>query len=463
MHGTWFSGQVVRKKMSLMTVSLALAMLLAPLSLHAQARTSFSIVRDAEIENILRTWATPLFKVAGVAPNSVAIYLINDPSLNAFVTAGPRLFIHTGLLIRSEGPDQVIGVMAHEIGHIAGGHTVRFPDAIDSASTEAIIGTILGVAAAAASGRGDVGAAIAMGGAHVAERRVLAYSRGQEAAADQAGLGYLDKSRRSARGLLDFMKALEGEDLLATEKRDPYVLTHPLTRERIDAIQAFVDRSPNSSALASQGDILMHQRMRGKLIAFLAPPANTLKAYAANDPRVEARYARAIAFYRRPDLSQALPLIDKLISEYPKDPYFHELKGQMLFENGRGSEAIAPYKEAVRLMPNSALLRVGLAQAEIETNNTAMIKDAQAHLNRALSIEQNSAFAWRLLAIAYGRQNDEGMSAYALAEFSMQTGKTQEALQYALRAEQLLSKKSPAWLRTQDIKREAKQIRERRR
>ena len=446
--------------MALVSGVLMLGMFLMPSTqLLAQGRTSFSIVRDAEVENILRAFATPLFKAAGIPPESVTIYLVNDPSLNAFVTNGPRLFVHTGLLTRSESADQVIGVLAHEIGHIAGGHVVRFRDAYESASTGALIGTLLGVAAAAASGRGDVGAAVAMGSSHLAERNILSYSRAQESAADQAGLSYLDKTKQSARGLLDFMKSMEGDELLITEKQDPYAKTHPLTRERIDAIEAFVARSPNSVVQTSPALVEMHQRMRGKLIGFLGTPSNTLRQYAAHDPRIEARYARTIALYRKPDMQQAVPAVDSLIAEQPKDPYFRELKGQMLFENGRVKEAVAPYKEAVRLLPNSALLRIGLAQAEIETGDPALIKDAQLHLNRAMTIERGSAFAWRLLAVAYGKQNDQGMSAYALAEYSMQAGNLLEALQHAKRAESLLTKNTPAWLRTQDIKRQAQQMR----
>ncbi len=404
-------------------------------------------------------YATQLLKAAAIPPDYVEIYLVNDPTLNAFATAGPRLFVHTGLLIKSESADQVIGVLAHEIGHIAGGHVVRFRDAYETASSEAIIGTLLGVAAAAASGRGDVGAAIAMGSAHAAERNILSYSRAQESAADQAGLSYLDKTKQSARGLMRFMKSMEGDELLTTERQDPYARTHPLTRERISAMEAFIARSPYSDAQVSPSLSEMHQRMRGKLIGFLWPPANTFRQYAAQDPRIEARYARTIALYRKPELQQAIPQVDALIAQFPKDPYFHELKGQMLFENGRVREAVAPYKEAVRLLPNSALLRVGLAQAQIETGDPAMIKDAQMHLNRALTIERNSAFAWRLLAVAYGRQEDQGMSSYALAEFSVLAGKPLDALQHAERAEKLLSKNSPAWLRNQDIKRQAQQMR----
>ncbi len=429
----------------------------APLS-RASAN-NMSMIRDAEVENTIRAYATPLLEVAGIDPQSVSIYLVKDNRLNAFVAGGLNVFFNTGLLMRAEAPEQVIGVLAHEIGHMAGGHLSRLHDAAGRATAESIVAMVLGAAATMATGRGDVGAAVIMGGQHAAQRNFLSHTRAQESAADQAAVNYLDATGQSARGLLRFMEILEGQDLLQTERQDPYVRTHPLTRDRIDFLRAHVARSPHSDAPSRPGYEEMHERMRAKLYAFLESPVRTLRRYPETDTSFVARYAQAIAYYRRPDLGRAIPLIDELIAERPEDPYLHELKGQMLFENGRAEEALAPYREAVRLLPHP-LLQISLAQVQIELGTPDMLEEARQNLSNALKIEGDNGFAWRLYATALGRLGEEGLAAYAMAEHALLGQRLPEAAYYANRAEQLLPQSSPTWLRTQDIKAETERLRE---
>lgn len=439
--------------------------LLAPQSFAApQQKRNF--IRDAEVENTIRTFATPLFQAAGLSPDAIDLYLMVDGSLNAFVAGGQNMFFHTGLLIRTDNPNQLIGVIAHETGHIAGGHLARVQDAMGNAGTEALVATLLGAAAGIATGRGDVAAAISMGGQEAAMRNLLAYTRSEESSADQAGVRYLDATQQSAKGMLEFFDILGDQELLVASRQDPYVRTHPLTRDRVSFVREHVTRSPHSNATVPPAWIEMHKRMRAKLFAFLEPPMRTFQRYRENDNSLDARYARAIAYYRKPDLDKAVPLIDALIAERPDDPYFRELKGQMLFENGRGSEALEPYRKAVQLLPGSALLRVSLAQVEVELEDPALLDDARKNLTIALQREHHNRTAWHLSAVAHGRAGDEGMAAYSMAEEALLEGRLPDANYHAGKAERLLPKGGTVWQRVQDIKEQSaqtKEMRERRR
>ncbi len=410
-----------------------------------------SLIRDAETENIIRAYATPLFQAAGLNPDDVRIHLVNDRSLNAFVAGGQRLFINTGLILQSAHSGQLIGVIAHEVGHISGGHLSRMEEEMRKASAQQILAMILGGAAAIGTGRGDAGAAVIMGGASTAMRGFLAFSRTQESAADAAALQFLDRTRQSAQGLLEFMQTLEKQDPRTPDRQDPYLRTHPLSRERIEVMLQHVAASPHSAVPLSAAFENMHQRMKAKLFAFLNPLGHTLRQYPERDKSMVARYARAIAYYRVPQLDKALPLIDELIRERPDDPYFHELKGQMLFENGRGAEAVGPYQTAVRLLPDSGLLKGDLARVQIESQDPALLEPAIANLNTALREDRAQPFYWRQLAIAHGRKGDMAESSLALAEEAMLLNRKNEARYHAGRAEQLLPRGSPGWLQAQDI------------
>lgn len=429
---------------------------LSPVLAQSQQKRQF--IRDAEVENTIRTFGTPIFQAAGLDPAAVRINLIVDSTLNAFVAGGQNIFFHTGLLVRSENPGQLIGVMAHETGHIAGGHLIRGNDAMANASTEAIIATLLAAAAGAASGRADAGMAMALGGNELAMRNLLAFSRSQEQQADQMGMRFLDDTHQSGKGLLEFFEILGDQEALVSARQDPYVRTHPLTRDRVAFVREQVEKSRWSNVPWPPEWVEMHKRMKAKLFAFIEPPIRTFQRYKETDQSIEARYARAVAAYRKPDLPMALGLIDGLIKERPNDPYFWELKGQMLFENARGAEAIEPYRKAVKLLPDSALLRVSLGQVLIETEDPAQLMEAENNLTAAVHLEPENVFGWQQLAIAYGRNGKEGMASYALAEFYLATGKLPEASFHANKAEQLLGKQGSIWLRIQDIKEHASQV-----
>jgi predicted Zn-dependent protease len=428
--------------------ALVLGATLALLPCGPAHAAGISLIRDAEIEATLQQMAGPLLDAAGLGRDSVRIYIVNDNQLNAFVAGGMNLFLNTGMIMRTENAGQLAGVMAHEMGHIAGGHLSRVAGAQKRAAAEMILATVLGAAAMVAAP--PLGAAIITGGQTYAQNNLMRFSRGQEQAADQAGVGFLERSGISAAGLAQFFHVLENQNVLAVSRMSPYLQTHPLTRDRIQFVENQVaaegGRFPESPPAWESA----HGRMVVKLQAFLLNPRDVLQRYERDDTLL-GRYARTIALYRLPDLPAALEGVDALIAEYPDDPYFHELKGQMLFENGHIEEAIAPYRKAVELRPDSPLLRVGLAQALIESGAPQANAEAVADLEEAVAREPTNAGAWRLLGIAQGRSGLEGVSNLSLAEYALLIGKQDDARLYARRAEAKMDPSNPAWLRLQDV------------
>ncbi|SOD98060.1 Putative Zn-dependent protease, contains TPR repeats [Caenispirillum bisanense] len=461
----FFRAMARRRNAGRRFASLAVVVVTAvALVLASPARPAFaqgmSLIRDAEIETTIRGWAAPLLRAAGVAPESVSISLVRDESLNAFVTLGNKLYLHTGLLKRSENASQVIGVLAHEIGHIAGGHAVRLKDEMETAQMLSMIAAALGMAAAAGTGRGDVGAAVIMGGGQAALKNLFSFTRTQESAADQAALKYLNATGQSAAGLLQFFEILGDQELLLTSQQDPYVRTHPLTTERIATVRNAVEQSVYPEVRETAADQVAHDRMVAKLFAFLETPGRTFQRYPETDESVPARYAHAIAYYRQGKLAQAVPIIDGLIEQYPQDPYFHELKGQMLLENSRVADSIGSYRRAVDLRPDAPLIRISLAHALIETQDDTLLPEAQSHLTEALKTERGNGFAWRLLGTTYGRENDMTMASYAMSESALLQGDPSQALFHASRAEQGLKVGDPTWLKVQDVKQRAQNLME---
>lgn len=427
--------------------------------LPARAEDRISLIRDAEIENTIRSYAQPLFGAASLDVDAVKIHLVNDGRLNAFVAGGLNLFINTGLLEASETPNEVIGVIAHELGHIEGGHLIRRQEAIENATAEAILAMVLGTAVAAAGG-GQAGAVIYQGGAEIAQRGLLRYSQSQENAADQAGIRYLDATGQSARGLLKLFGKLEDLDVLSSQRQSPYLRTHPLTRERIRFVEHHVAGSPFSDVPDPPERLQAHARMVAKLVGFLETPERTFKIYPLTDKSLPARYARAVAYHRSADLPSALAEIDSLIAESPDDPYFHELKGQILFEQGRIKDAIEPYRRAAELAPREPLLRAELGRVLIESGDPAALPAAIENLRIATAAEPTYAPHWHFLGVALGRNGDLAESSLAFAERAILNRRGPEARFHAQKALAGLKSGSPQWLRAQDIINEADNLKD---
>ena len=411
-----------------------------------------NIIRDTEIENLLQMYARPVFQAGNLEPNAITIRLIQDGSINAFVTQGNQMFLHTGLLLAAKNSNEVIGVMAHETGHIVGGHSVTFSDSMAKANTIALLTTLLGVAAGVLAKNADVGMAVGMGGQGTALRALLAFSRDQENRADQFAITALDATKQSPKGLYDFFERLSGQELLSVDRQDPYMMTHPLTRSRMDVVENAVKNSPYTDKPLDPAIEAQHRRMIAKLFAFLKPQLTTLQRYPESDKSVEARYARSVAYFRRGQTDKALPLIDGLIADFPKDPYFWELKGQMLFETGKLDGSVAAYRESTRLLPNAPLNLVAMSHAMVETANPEYAEEAQKALKAALSYDAEDPWAWDLLAKSYLQSDKPGLSAYAASERALIQGQFQDVVRYSKEAEKLLEKDTPTWYRLQDIR-----------
>jgi predicted Zn-dependent protease len=437
-------------------VRLALVALLLLVAVLGRGAAAQGVIRDTEVEALLDDIARPIFRSAGLEPAAVRIFILADDRLNAFVAGGQNLILHTGLMIRTDTPEQLAGVIAHETGHIAGGHLSRLYLARDRSGIELIGSALVGLAAAVA-GAPQAGLALFAGGATLAQRNILTFSRVQEQAADQAAVTYLAASRLPPQGMLEFFEILSTANLRITSEGNVFLRTHPLTRDRIAFIEGELARSPYRGNRLPEATQVAFARSRAKLHAFLRPPAQTLRLH-AGDGLVD-RYARAIAYYREPDLARALAAIDALIAEHSRDPYFHELKGQMLFESGRIPDAVGPYREAVRLMPGAPLLKLGLARALMEQGGSpAALRESATLLREVTRAEPLNGSAWRFLGIAEGRLGDQGASAMALAEAAVLRRDREQALLFVGRAEQHVRAGDRAWVRLQDLRRAAEQL-----
>jgi predicted Zn-dependent protease len=419
----------------------------------ALAQRSVSLIRDAEVEATVRAYADPVFKAAGLDAEAMKVHLVDSDEINAFAAPGMNMFINTGLLMKADTPNQVIGVIAHETGHIADGHLVRFQDNLRNATIESVVAMLAGIGAGIASGNGGLGMGVGSLGQGMAQRSLLAYSRIQEASADQAGMRFLDATHQSSRGLLQFFQKLEGEEFLLPGNQDPYLQTHPLTQDRIDSVQQHVDQSPYSNVKDSPAMMLLHQRMLAKLRGFIWPLDRVMLTYPETDQSVPARYARAIALFRVSRVREAMLLMIGLLKESPNDPFFLEQAGQILFQNGRLADALPLYQRAAEVRPKEPLLRLELGQVQIEMEQQQYVKPAIANLEFATRAESNYPFGWHLLAIAYGRDNQLGMSALAQAEEALAKGNRKEARLQARKAlkEKDLKEGTPGWLRANDI------------
>lgn len=436
---------------SVVIVGSALLLLFPPMGPAAAQGRSISFIRDAEIESTIRAYATPIFTAANLDAGSVRIHLVSDGAINAFVAGGQQLFIHTGLLTRAARPSQVIGVIAHEAGHITGGHLARLQDELRNATAKSIAAFVLAAAAGIATGSAEAAQAVIVGGQQVAVQGLLRYSRGQESAADAAALTLLDRTGQSASGLLEFFDILTREEAIAVGRRSAYGGTHPLTGGRRNTVANHLALSRYADAPDAPDLVVRHERMVAKLIGFLSPYNKVLEAYPETDNSIAGRYARSIAQFRRGDLKPALVLINGMLQEQPGDPYFLELKGQMLFENGRIEDALAPYEAAVAAAPEQPLLRVDLARVQLETNDPGLLAAAKSNLEQAIRAEPGLGSGWRHLAIANGRLGEIGQMALAQAELSALIGDTSAAKAHAERAERELPLGSPGWLRAQDL------------
>jgi predicted Zn-dependent protease len=406
---------------------------------------------DTEVEQTLRTFCTPIWIAAGLNPDDVHIVLVNSPELNAFVAGGQNIFVYTGMLEKSDNPLQVIGVIAHETGHIAGGHLVRGDENMENASYTMLLATVL--AGAAAVGSHDPGAiAGALGiGEDMGIRNYLMSSRTIEASADEAGMSFLEKAQMSPRGLLEFMQKIQVEEGVPLTGDQKFLIDHPPTPERVEAMIQGVGRSHYADRKLPPEWDEMYVRMKAKLIGYLHPDF-AMKKYSRADTSVAGRYARAVAMWRLGQIDPAVELIDQLITIEPKNPYFHQAKAQMLFENGRIADSIASFKTAAALAPKGTdEIHTEYAQALLEKEDPANLQLAIDELKIAEKIETHNPELHRFFATAYGRQGHEALAKLELAEEAILDDRPRTARRMASDAMRHLPAGSREWLRAQDL------------
>ncbi|HTT49164.1 MAG TPA: M48 family metalloprotease [Pseudolabrys sp.] len=425
----------------------------APERAQAQGR-GVPLIRDTEIEQLLRDYAAPILKVAGLSKQDVHIVILNDRTFNAFVMDGRHIFINAGALFDARTPNEVIGVFAHETGHLAGGHLMKLRAELARAQTASIVALLAGVGAAVAgarAGSGNIGAAAIMAPQSAIQRSLLAYVRTQEDQADHAGVKFLTATGQSAKGMLDLFKRLSDESLFNSRYVDPYLQTHPLPPERVAALEVMAKASPYFDRKDPPELQLRHDMMRAKLSGFLDRPDTVYRRYPLSDHSLPARYARAISTYRYGNGRDAIAQIDGLIQSQPNNPYFYELKGQALLEGGHPADAIAPLRRAAALAHNAPLIDILLGQALIATDNVKNAEEAVPLLRTALSREPESPDAYAQLAMAYGRKGDLAQADLAAAQAAFNRGDLKTAQQLASRAKTRLPVGSPAWVRADDI------------
>ena len=427
----------------------------APARAQEAALRGMPVVRDAEIEQLLRDYAQPILQAAGLAKQNVRVVVLGDRSFNAFVMDGRHIFVNAGALFDAKTPNEIIGVFAHETGHLAGGHLQRLREQLASAQTASIIALLAGVGAAVAGAKsgsgGNVGTAAIMAPQAAIMRTVLAYVRTQEDQADHAGVKFLNATGQSPRGMVDLFKRLSNEVLFNSRYIDPYMQTHPMPADRVAALETIARASPYWDRKDSPELQLRHDLMRAKLAGFLEGADTVARRYPLGDHSLPARYARAISTYRHCDLRQALVQIDDLIQTQPNNPYFYELKGQALLEGGRPAEAVAPLRQAVQLSHNTPLIEIMLAQALNATSNPKFAEESVGLLRTAISREPESPEAYSQLAMAYGRKGDLANADLASAQAAFTRGDVKTARQLASRAKTRLPIGSPAWVRADDI------------
>ncbi|MGB6389472.1 MAG: M48 family metalloprotease [Methyloceanibacter sp.] len=424
------------------------------------------LIRDAETESLLRTYSKPIIEAAGLGSQAIDIHIVNDRAFNAFVIDGHNMFVHAGALMDTKTPNQIIGVIAHESGHITGGHLSRLRGQISKAKSAALMLQLLGIALmaggalAGAGSLGQLGMGAAYGGTDAAMRMVLAYRQNEESSADQAAVTFLNATKQSSRGLLETLDFMNSK-LFGVQGINPYLQSHPLPPQRISQLRGLAESSPYYETRDPPELQLKHDLVKAKLYGFIDRPEAVFNRYPQTDQSLPAAYARAIATYRKSGVRVALPQLDALIAAWPDSPYFHELKGQFLFESGNVVAAVPPLRQAVELAPDEPLIRIMFAQALLGKATPKNVDEAISNLKTALIRETTSATGYRQLASAYARKGDVAkggarerymaLAVLASAEAYFYEGQLKLAKQQAKRAKAGLIDGTPDWLRADDI------------
>lgn len=443
----------------LITLVTACAIANASFPAQAQQDKGLPMLRDSETEQLLRDYTRPILRAAGLQKHNIQMVIINDKSFNAFVADGRRIFVNYGAISKSTTPNQLIGVLAHETGHLAGGHLSKFREQLARTQTQLIIAMLLGAGAlAAGAGRGgsnsagsNIGAAALSAPQEIARRSLLGYQRQQEENADRAAVKFLNATGQSPRGMYETFKRFTDESLFAARGADPYAQSHPMPADRVASLAELVKTSPNWQKKDDPALQLRHDMVRAKISAFMEREDTVYRRYPRSDTSLPARYAHAITTYLHGDLRSAIEQIDALIKLQPQNPYFHEVRGQALLEGGRPTEAIAPLRRAVQLSQNAPLIEMLLGQALVASNNKANADEAIVILRTALVREPEAPLGYSQLAIAYGRKGDYAQADLASAQAAFLRGDNKTARELASRAKTRFAIGTPGWVKADDI------------
>jgi predicted Zn-dependent protease len=414
------------------------------------------IVRDAEIEQLLKDYTQPILRAAGLANQNVRVVIINDPQFNAFVMDGRHIFINTGALLQADTPNEVIGVLAHETGHMAGGHLAKMRLQLAQAQTQMILATLLGIGAMVAGARSNSSSTSQVGMAALSapqaaiSRSLISYQRQQEESADRAGVRFLTATAQSPKGMYLTFKRFADQSLFAAHGVDPYVMSHPMPVDRVNALEVFAKESPYWDKKDDPALQLRHDLMRAKLAGFMNRADTVARRYPTGNDSLPARYGRAIATYRHGDLRTALALIDGLIQSQPNNPYFYELRGQALLEGGMPKEAIPALRKAVQLS-RAPLIEILLGQALIASDNPAVADEAISMLKNALIQEPEAPIGYTQLAMAYGKKGNFAEADLASAQAAYLRGDLKYARGLAIRAKGRFAVGTPGWVKADDI------------
>jgi len=450
-----------RKKSSKLTaLTTAVALAIAPMhAALAQEQKGPPILRDTEAEQLLRDYTRPILRTAGLEKQNIQIVILNEGGFNAFVADGRRIFVNYGAMMQSESPNQIIGVLAHETGHLAGGHLAKLREQLAQAQTQMIIAMLLGAGAMVAGARGgnsnsglaNAGAAAIAGPQEMIRRTLISYQRQQEENADRAGVKFLTATGQSPKGMYETFKRFTNDSLFAARGADPYLQSHPMPSERVAALEELARSSAYWEKKDDPALQLRHDMVRAKISGFMERQDTVYRRYPLSNDSMPARYARAITTYLHGDLRSAVAQIDGLIQLQPNNPYFYELRGQALMEGGKPAEAIAPLRKAVQLSNNAPLIEMLLGQALVAADNKAHTDEAIAILRAAVARETEAPIGYTQLAMAYGRKGDFAQADLASAQAAFLRGDNKTARDLASRAKTRFAVGTPGWVKADDI------------
>jgi predicted Zn-dependent protease len=447
-----------KKPLKLTALMTAVALAVAPMPAMAQQNKGPPVLRDTETEQLLREYTRPILRAAGLEKHNIQMVIINQGVFNAFVADGRRIFVNYGAIMQSETPNQIIGVMAHETGHLAGGHLAKMREQMAHAQTQMIIAMLLGAGAMVAGAQGGSSSGLANAGAamfsapgEIIRRNLLSYVRQQEENADKAGVKFLSATGQSSRGMYETFKRFTDESLFAARGADPYVQSHPMPAQRVAALEELAKSSPYWDRKDNPALQLRHDMVRAKISAFMERKETVYRRYPLANNSLPARYAHAISTYLHGDLRSAIAQIDALIQQQPNNPYFYEVRGQALLEGGKPQEAIAPLRRAIALSNNAPLIEMLLGQALVATGNNAYTDEAIAILRGAVARETEAPIGYIQLAMAYGRKGDYAQADLASAQAAYLRGDSKTARDLASRAKTRFAIGTPGWVKADDI------------